>query len=223
MSSEDDEILQAFIEESVEHLADIENDLLAIEKRGADIDEDLVNKVFRAAHSIKGGAGFMGLAVIQDLAHVAENVLGLIRSRRLTPTPGVVNALLLAADELQHLLTNIDASNAADISRHVTALNAIASGEQPTETAVKQPAVPTHPPELPSQSISPEAAAPVPLPEEPEEPSLTVAPGTMAPTGESHSGLGDASIRVSVNLLDQLMNLAGELVLSRNQIGRAHV
>ena len=218
MSSEDDEILQAFIEESVEHLADIENDLLAIEKRGADIDEDLVNKVFRAAHSIKGGAGFMGLAVIQDLAHVAENVLGLIRSRRLTPTPGVVNALLLAADELQHLLTNIDASNAADISRHVTALNAIASGEQPTETAVKQPAVPTHPPELPSQSISPEAAAPVPLPEEPEEPSLTVAPGTMAPTGESHSGLGDASIRVSVNLLDQLMNLAGELVLSRNQL-----
>jgi hypothetical protein len=46
MSSEDDEILQSFIDESREHLADIENDLLAIEEAGADIDEDLVNKAF---------------------------------------------------------------------------------------------------------------------------------------------------------------------------------
>ena len=134
MSSEDDEILQAFIEESVEHLADIENDLLAIERRGADIDEERVNKVFRAAHSIKGGAGFMGLIVIQDLAHVAENVLGLIRSRKLIPTPAVVNALLLAADELQQLLTNVGASNEADISAHVATLNLMAAGELPTET-----------------------------------------------------------------------------------------
>ena len=86
MQIEDDEILQGFIEESLEHLADIENDLLAIEEDGADINEDLVNKVFRAAHSIKGGAGFMGLTVIQDLSHVMENVLGLIRSSKLIPT-----------------------------------------------------------------------------------------------------------------------------------------
>ena len=54
MQIEDDEILQGFIEESLEHLADIETDLLAIEKAGANIDENLVNKVFRAAHSING-------------------------------------------------------------------------------------------------------------------------------------------------------------------------
>ena len=65
MDIEDDEILQGFIEESLEHLADIENDLLAIEEGGANTDEDLVNKVFRAAHSIKGGAGFMGVTTIQ--------------------------------------------------------------------------------------------------------------------------------------------------------------
>ena len=87
MQIEDDEILQGFIEESLEHLADIENDLLAIEENGANIDEDLVNKVFRAAHSIKGGAGFMGLTKIQELSHSMENVLGLIRSKKLTPTP----------------------------------------------------------------------------------------------------------------------------------------
>ena len=44
MQIEDDEILQGFIEESLEHLADIENDFLAIEEAGADIDEELVNK-----------------------------------------------------------------------------------------------------------------------------------------------------------------------------------
>jgi two-component system chemotaxis sensor kinase CheA len=87
MDSQDDEILQSFIDESREHLADIENNLLTVEERGADIDEDLVNRVFRAAHSIKGGAGFMGLETIKNLAHKIENVLGMIRSREITPTP----------------------------------------------------------------------------------------------------------------------------------------
>ncbi len=215
MSSEDDEILQSFIEESVEHLADIENDLLAIERRGADIDEERVNKVFRAAHSIKGGAGFMGLIVIQDLAHVAENVLGLIRSRKLIPTPAVVNALLLAADELQQLLTNVGASNEADISAHVATLNLMAAGELPTETSARQPAAMAPPPEPPSLSTSPEVMAPNPLP---DEPSQNVAGSSPHPAAEAHSGLAETSIRVSVNLLDQLMNLAGELVLSRNQL-----
>ena len=122
MSIEDDEILQGFIEESLEHLADIENDLLAIEEGGADIDVELVNKVFRAAHSIKGGAGFMGLTVIQDLAHAAENVLGLIRSCKLVPNPDIVNVLLLAADELQHLIEDVGNSNNVDITRHTAAL-----------------------------------------------------------------------------------------------------
>jgi two-component system chemotaxis sensor kinase CheA len=57
MTEQDDKTLQLYVDESLEQLADIENDLLAIEEAGADIDEELVNKVFRAAHSIKGGAG----------------------------------------------------------------------------------------------------------------------------------------------------------------------
>ena len=122
MSIEDDEILQGFIEESLEHLADIENDLLTIEEGGADIDVELVNKVFRAAHSIKGGAGFMGLTVIQDLAHAAENVLGLIRSGKLVPNPDIINVLLLAADELQHMIEDVGNSNSVDISSHTTCL-----------------------------------------------------------------------------------------------------
>src|ERR1035438_9857294 len=57
----DDELIQDYLAECLEHLARIENDLLAIEQAGADIDEQVVNQVFRAAHSIKGGAGFFGL------------------------------------------------------------------------------------------------------------------------------------------------------------------
>jgi len=63
------ENIRIFIDESLEHLSDIENELLAIEQGGADIDENLVNKVYRAAHSMKGGAGFMGLANIKNLTH----------------------------------------------------------------------------------------------------------------------------------------------------------
>ena len=87
MTIQSDENLKLYVEESLEHLADIENDLLAIEAGGAEIDEDLVNKVFRAAHSIKGGAGFMGLETIKELSHWMENVLGQIRSRELIPNP----------------------------------------------------------------------------------------------------------------------------------------
>ena len=74
MTIENDETLQIFIEESIEHLADIENDFLAIEKAGADIDEELVNKVYRAAHSIKGGAGFMGLDNIKNPSFLRNNI-----------------------------------------------------------------------------------------------------------------------------------------------------
>jgi two-component system chemotaxis sensor kinase CheA len=56
-----------------------------LRKAGADIDEDLVNKVYRAAHSIKGGAGFMGLTTIKDLTHEMENILGKVRSREMVP------------------------------------------------------------------------------------------------------------------------------------------
>ncbi|ADW17968.1 CheA signal transduction histidine kinase [Desulfobulbus propionicus DSM 2032] len=241
MSIEDDEILQGFIEESLEHLADIENDLLAIEEGGADIDVELVNKVFRAAHSIKGGAGFMGLTVIQDLAHAAENVLGLIRSGKLVPNPDIINVLLLAADELQHLIEDVGNSNSVDISRHTAALNAIFEGGEAQPAAAKSEQVnkavsPSEPePTQPSESIE---ETTVNCEEESgEEAMLEVDEdgnddheGEMPETTAVEAGRSrarkssastqkpDTSIRVTVSLLDQLMNLAGELVLSRNQL-----
>ena len=127
----DDESLQMYVEESREHLEDIENDLLAIEEAGENIDEELVNKVFRAAHSMKGGAGFLGLTQIKELAHKIENVLDMIRNRQLVPTPEIVNIILLSFDRLREMIENISESNEMDISEHVDALVSITSGNLP--------------------------------------------------------------------------------------------
>jgi two-component system chemotaxis sensor kinase CheA len=247
MEIEDDEILQGFIEESLEHLADIETDLLAIEEAGANIDEDLVNKVFRAAHSIKGGAGFMGLTKIQDLSHAAENVLGLIRSKKLTPTPEIINVLLIAADALQSMIEDIQNSNEVDISSHLTPLNSINDGtfsqpaDQEDEIAQTAPEKPSTPEPVLTLDIDDEALGEEPAPEEeisePEsiyaeenEPTTSQVepPSSLAPAADPNSTSvrsqqaqptkAEASLRVHVSLLDSLMNLAGELVLSRNQL-----
>ena len=128
---EDDETLQMYIEESLEHLGDIESDLLTIEEAGENIDLDLVNNVFRAAHSIKGGAGFMGLTTIKELAHHLENVLGLIRNQELLPDSSRISVLLKGFDELETLLNNIQTSNETDISHHLQALEKITASSLP--------------------------------------------------------------------------------------------
>ncbi len=252
MEIEDDEILQGFIEESLEHLSSIENDLLAIEEGGANIDEDMVNKVFRAAHSIKGGAGFMGLTAIQELSHAAENVLGMIRSKKLIPTPEIVNVLLIAADQLQSMIEDVHNSNEVDISSHLTPLNGIAEGtfaqpqtEQSEDINEEPDPGETDEAELTldaeevfiddesslSNDLVPDTAAEQQLDKTSTNPPPTAKPQTApatdpasasSPTAgktkQSQPAKTEASLRVHVSLLDSLMNLAGELVLSRNQL-----
>ena len=174
MHIEDDEILQGFVEESVEHLSSIENDLLAIEEGGANIDENLVNKVFRAAHSIKGGAGFMGLTAVQEIAHAAENILGMIRSKTIIPTPEIVNVLLIAMDQLQAMIDDIHNSNNVDITSHVEALNAIADNATSGGGQTPAPAEPVV--ESPPEPESVEENIPEPITPEEVLPELTVDP-----------------------------------------------
>ncbi len=234
MQIEDDEILQGFIEESLEHLADIETDLLAIEKAGANIDENLVNKVFRAAHSIKGGAGFMGLTVIQELSHAMENILGMIRSRKLVPNPEIVNVLLQGSDKLEAMINNIQSSNDEDITEYLIPLNAIAEGNAVQPAAPKpapEPVVEAVPEPVISEAVIPEPtqqAVPTPVAPKPDAivppaptPSSLVPAATAnitPPAAQTPQVKADTSLRVHVSLLDSLMTLAGELVLSRNQL-----
>src|ERR1700759_1632443 len=119
----DDELVLEYLAECREHLGTIENDLLSIEQAGAAIDEQLVNRVFRAAHSIKGGAGFFDLLVIKELGHKTESVLDLIRSGQMIPDSAIVSILLMAFDKLRSLLQDYHESNDADISEFTAALD----------------------------------------------------------------------------------------------------
>ena len=127
----DDELVLDYLAESREHLGTIEADLLSIELRGSNIDENIVNRVFRAAHSIKGGAGFFDLNKIRDLAHKTESVLDLVRSRQLAPNSELVSILLLAFDKLREMIVDYHHSNQADISEFVTALTNLTSAGLP--------------------------------------------------------------------------------------------
>jgi len=133
----DDDILKEFVAEAREHLATIEADLLAIEDMGAEIDEDLVNKVFRAAHSIKGASGFFGLERIKELAHKAETVLDLVRSRKLAPNAEITNLLLGAFDKLREMVNDPARSEAEDTSALIASLMQLATtGPTPTTGTV---------------------------------------------------------------------------------------
>jgi len=229
MDIEDDETLEVYVEECLEHLADIENDLLAIEEAGADIDEELVNKVYRAAHSIKGGAGFMGLTVIKELTHEMENILGMIRSREMVPDSESISILLSAADTLNDLINNVKTSNEADISTHMEALRSIIEGQVIKEEKAEEIPVPRkekgedlmpgpigkesfeHP--IESEEMEAEERAREVL-EQPVGQTVVVEKDEK----EKISTGGRGSLRVNVGLLDSLMTLAGELVLGRNQL-----
>ncbi len=142
---EDDETLQAFKEESREHLDGIESDLLAIEEGGANLDHELVNKVFRAMHSIKGGAGFLGLEAVKSLAHAAEDLLNKVRNAELVPTPPVISSLLGAADGLNRLLNQPKGVDAIDIASQLAALHAVLSPPAASTPIAVSP-LPTVPP-----------------------------------------------------------------------------
>ena len=122
-----DNLLMEFLAECREHLAGIESDLLTIEETGANADQELVNKVFRAAHSIKGGAGFFHLDTMKTLAHRTETVLDMVRSKLLKPQPEVINILLTSFDKLRELVNNPNEHATIDITPFVTALQDLAN------------------------------------------------------------------------------------------------
>jgi len=135
MISLDDEVAGEYLAECCEHLATVETGLLAMEKGGSATDDELVHRVFRAMHSVKGGAGFFDLVKIGQLAHRAEDLLALIRSHDLAPTPARVHVLLRATDKLREMIQDPLHSNQAEIAALIEALAAAPSA--PNVPAVK--------------------------------------------------------------------------------------
>jgi len=102
--SEYEEIKNDFIQESIEHLQTLEDGLLKIEQ---DEDYELLNTVFRAAHSIKGAANYLGLEKIIKTAHVMENILDELRNGVIKADKGVVDYLLKGVDLLRSLIYEV--------------------------------------------------------------------------------------------------------------------
>jgi two-component system chemotaxis sensor kinase CheA len=131
-------IKQTFFQECEEQLVELESGLLRIEE--GDHDLETVNAVFRAVHSIKGGAGAFGFEQLVEFVHVFETTLDLLRSSKLTATPSVTKTLLRASDILSDLVRaareNVvaDATAARAIAEELSALH----GEAPAHEAEEE-------------------------------------------------------------------------------------
>ncbi|NKN13768.1 chemotaxis protein CheA [Rhizobium laguerreae] len=151
------EIKEIFFQECEEQLAELESGLLKL--NDGDRDPETVNAVFRAVHSIKGGAGAFGLDDLVAFAHVFETTLDCVRSNKLEPNQDVLKVMLKSADVLADLTNAARDGGSVDESRSrglVKELEALANGE------------------LPSPSASAEAPAP--------KATAKVAPAAPAPT-----------------------------------------
>lgn len=222
-SFDDKQIIAEFVAESRERLADVENQLLAIEAAGSDVDMELVNEVFRAVHSIKGAAGFLGFDALSQLAHSLENVLNLVRSRQLVTDGHVTDVLLRSADTLRRMIEDVEHSNEFAITEYVDLLHQIVTGLTAEEAG--QASVPSTPP-VPAPSPTPATTVVPPQHDEPATPAhppetstaRPVPPANHPPAPPVVPAAADTNIRVPVVVLDRLMNLAGELVLARNRL-----
>ena len=122
MSEPDDAILDELIIESREHLENIEPNLLALEKEGGKVSGEIINSIFRAIHSIKGGFGFYGLKNIQGLSHAMESVLMQVRDGRMAISPPMADALLAGVDKLRMMIDDARASEGCSIEAECSRL-----------------------------------------------------------------------------------------------------
>jgi two-component system, chemotaxis family, sensor kinase CheA len=126
-------IKQTFFQECEEQLGELENGLLAIQD--GDADPETVNAVFRAVHSIKGGAGAFHLDELVHFAHAFESVLDHLRAGRLTAAGDLVKTMLRAADMLADLVraarddTGTDAPRRAALASELRALDPDSAGK----------------------------------------------------------------------------------------------
>jgi two-component system chemotaxis sensor kinase CheA len=204
-----DDLLADFLTETNENLADLDVALLKLERTPDD--RETLSLIFRLVHTIKGTCGFLGLPRLEHVAHAAENVLGKVRDGVLTATPDTVSLVLTALDRVKAILAGLSATGAepaGDDSELVDALNAAASGQAPVASPVEPPA-PAEAEEPPSPPAA-EAVEPAPRAAPPQAAAPEPAPGEPIAATQT--------IRVTVDVLEDLMTLVSELVLTRNQL-----
>ena len=125
----DIEELNVFLQEAEEQLQLLDEDIIRLEKEAHNA--DLLQEIFRAAHTLKGSSGMLGFTRMAELTHHMEDVLDKVRKGLLGVTPELVDALLESLDGLKSLTASLGSGgeDAVDVSRAVTALRAIAGVE----------------------------------------------------------------------------------------------
>lgn len=97
-----DELVKVFMEESEDEIRELETGLIKLEEESGD--EDTINRVFRAAHTIKGSAGLVGFENVSNYTHTIENILDRIRKKELSVTKKLITTLLESVDFLKRMI-----------------------------------------------------------------------------------------------------------------------
>ncbi len=165
------EILEDFLIEAFEMVEQLDQDLVELENNPDDL--DLLNRIFRVAHTIKGSGSFLNFSVLTHLTHHMEDVLNKARHGELAITPDIMDVVLESIDFMKKLLnairdTGTDANTGldGDIAGVVERLDAISKGETPQAAAA--------PAEAPA--AVPQAPAPEPAADEPEPDYANMSP-----------------------------------------------
>lgn len=231
-----DELTREFLIESQEGLDRMEQSLTELEARPQDA--ALLGEIFRSVHTIKGTTGFLGFKRLEKLAHAGENLLGLLRDGKLAADQQLITGLLHLLDGLRSILKSIEAGAGEGEGEDTALIEQLEELQVPARVSAKQPArarVAAHAgasvSSAPPAPAPEQAAPPVQAPEvQPALPAAEVpAPAAdgaqdasrpRVATGAAGSA-AESTLRVDVVLLNRMMNLVGELVLTRNQVLQA--
>lgn len=225
--ADDAELLREFHGESQELLQNIEQGVLVLEENPADA--DTINSIFRAFHTLKGGAGLLHLDALRELAHDLESLLDAVRRLELSINSEIIDLILAGGDTLKQFTREIGDQlqgvkpgepivvPTRQLRQRVRAT--LHGGPSPAAApAQPQPAVPTpKSPELAaSEGAVAQAAAPA---SESTAPSVAGPPPQKAP-GESSAKSESASgfVKLDTRKLDSLVDLVGELVIAQSMV-----
>jgi two-component system, chemotaxis family, sensor kinase CheA len=227
--NDSDDIVKEFLVESYENLDRLDRDLITLEKNPND--REVLGSIFRTIHTIKGTSGFLAFDKLGAVAHAGESLLGRLREGELRLNPEITTALLATVDAVRQMLASIEAAGVEgerDDSTLISRLTRLQQApEAPAGTEVA-PVLETASADGPTHSQSTRMSGASPTAYPPPPPAVVavlpamdpveVADGQRVLQATPGQSAADRTIRLDVGLLDQLMNLVGELVLARNQI-----
>lgn len=205
-----DDLIAEFLTETNESLEELDVDLVKLEQDPND--KDLLSKIFRVIHTVKGTCGFIGLSRLESVAHKAEDVLGLFRDGALEVTPEYVSLIFESLDRIKYIVGEIEATGEepkGDDSELINKLASILEDGGIEATSNEELAAAFAIPDLDDDTDDSIADAPAPKAE---------AAAEEEPQKARESAIANQSLRVNVDVLENLMTLVSELVLTRNQL-----